>query len=97
MVKKNIIKFIPRNMLKIAYSLKLNKKLFLKNRIFFNKSTILFNFMKDCKVFVYKGLNFRKLHIINFIIAFKLGNFCFTRKLFTYRSKKKSKKNFYKR
>lgn len=98
MVKNKInLNFININILDTIYRLKLNKKLFLKNRLVFKKSTKILHFFINNKFSVYKGLKFKSLSINKYLIFFKFGNFCLTRKPFKYELKVKTKKNFCKR
>lgn len=66
-----------------------NKNLIGKNKVIFNKSSIISNKFKNNDFYVYKGNKFRTLKINLFNIGFKFGVFAYTRKPFKYLIKSK--------
>ena len=88
---------VSQNLLKFIYKLKINKKIQFKNKIFYNKSLTIISDVINQKLIIYKGFKFKSLNINKYLVGYKLGNFCFTRKLFKFESKVKTKKNYCKR
>ena len=83
-----------QNIFKKTYLQKFKKKIRLGG--LWCRSSIISNIFYKKFIFIHKGNLFNKLFINKFQLGFKLGEFSFTRKPFSF-TKKKKKINFIKR
>lgn len=89
--KKN--QFYDKKIINLSYLIKLNVY---KKIVLFNKNSNINILFRQKNIYVYKGNNFKKIHITKYHIGLKLINFLFFKKPFNYPIKKKGR-NFLKR
>jgi len=58
----------------------------------YKRSTIIPETLKNKSVIVYKGQEYLDLNINKYMVGYKIGEFAFTRKNYTFPEKKKKKK-----
>jgi len=78
--------FIDNKLLQNAIFAKINNKKVIYTRS--RSSTITFDFL-DLTVFVYNGKIYYPLNIKEYMLGFKFGAFCFTKKRAVFKKKKK--------
>lgn len=83
-----------KDLWRFLYFLKSNVKKKKKLKRLFNRASPVPSCLVNNTVGVYKGNIFKKLFITKFLVGYKLGEFSFTRKPFTYpiKIKKKNKR-----
>lgn len=79
--------FVDNKLLKNAISAKINNKKILYTRS--RCSTITFDFL-DLIVYVYNGKIYYPLNVKEYMLGYKFGAFCFTKKRAIYKKKKKN-------
>lgn len=97
LMKKNNLKFINKNILKLLILILLNKTLLGKNKIIYKKNNIIFKKFFKNNVYIYKGNNFRNINVNYYYLGYRFGNFLLTRKPFKYINKNKINEKLIKR
>lgn len=91
MEKKEKKKKIKKEFFKKFTKILIQKNFLLKDRLIFNKYSIINSYFNRSYMYIYNGTVFRKLSINTFILCLKFGSFVFTRKIFKYLLKKKKR------
>ena len=76
LVNKNMLLIVDNNLLG-------------KNKIIFSKFLKINSKFLNTVCYIYKGCFYRKLKIYKYILGFRFGEFCYTRKPFRYQLKSK--------
>ncbi len=89
--------YYSKNVLKCAIFIKIKKQIKGKNRVIFNKSSVIPKIFLGYKFNIYKGFFFRNFYVSRFVLGYKFGEFSFTRKPFKYILKSKASESTLKR